>query len=71
MLPSEWLGWWAQSLHEKMGTSEAGHVEECHGVSFMRMKMLSLYGTLPFIMANYSADAVASECTGVVELTWV
>ena len=59
------------SFHGKTGTLEAGHVEGCHGVSFMGMKMISVYSTLPFITANYSADAVASECTGVMELTWV
>lgn len=43
----------------------------CHGISFIEMKMLYVYITLTFIIANYSADGMASECISVDELTWI
>lgn len=56
-------------IYEKTGTLEAGHVERVSW-SFLYGNENAVYTTLPFIMENYSADATASECIGVAELTW-
>ena len=50
-------------------TLEEGHLEKVSCDPCMEMKRLFVYVTLTFITPDYSADGMASECTGVAELT--
>lgn len=56
-------------IYGNTGTLEAGHVERVSW-SFLYGNENAVCSTLPFVMEDYSADAMVSECIGGAELTW-